>query len=411
MSETPLHVWIVCVVLLGFSATFSASETALFSLSPRDQSRVGQRVQALLARPRDVLVTVLLGNLVVNLLYFAFAARIRPPAGAGAGGQLGVAAGALIAILIAGEILPKTLALRAPVPVAHAAALPLIWLVGVLRPLRRLVTKTIEVLVAMLGDLGRSERGITRERLAAALARSADEGLIENREADLLAEIVELGGMRVREIMTPRVDTLILDVSEDPEPVLREALRRHYTWLPASEGGPDNVVGLLRVKDLLLRRERPLRQLVMPVKFVPEVAHVLDLLFELRRDRTAEAVVVDEWGGTAGVVTVEDVFEEIVGELRVEGEPRDKPVVPLGEGRYRVAGDLSVRNWNEEFGHGVVPTEFETVGGFVTARLGRIPRVGDRVVAERLNCIVQEVRGRRVLAVDVYVDESPEVER
>lgn len=406
MSSTPFHVWVVCAGLLALSATFSASETALFSLSPRDHTRVGRRVKELLARPRDVLVTVLLGNLLVNLLFFAFASRVESPGGAGQ--RLALAGGALIVMLVVGEILPKTLALRAPVPVARAAALPLVWLVIVLRPLREGVTKTIEIFVALLGELGRSESGVTSERLAAALARSAEEGLIENREADLLAEIVELGGMRVREIMTPRVDMLILDIAEDPEPILREALKRHETWLPVTERGPDNLIGIVRVKDLLLRQERPLGQLVMPVKFVPEVARVLDLLFEFRRDRTAEAIVVDEWGGTAGIVTIEDVFEEIVGELRVEGEQRVKPVVPLGEGRYRVAGDLSVRHWNEEFGHRVVPTEFETVGGFVTALLGRIPRTGDRVSVGQLVCIVQEVRGRRVLAVDVYVDESME---
>jgi putative hemolysin len=401
VSGTPLHVWVLCATLLCLSATFSASETALFSLSPRDHSRVGRRVQALLARPRDVLVTVLLGNLVVNLLYFTFASRVRLP-----GGPLVVGAAALLAILVLGEILPKTLALRAPVPVARFAALPLVWLELYLRPLRRLVTKAIEVSVALLGELGRSERAITPERLAAAMARSASEGLIENREADLLAEIIELGGMRVREIMTPRVDCLLLDAEEDPQAVLREALRRHQAWLPVCERGPDNVIGLVRVKDLLMKGERPVRQLVMPVKFVPEVARVLDLLFEFRRDRTAEAVVIDEWGGTAGVVTVEDVFEEIVGDLRVEGEARVKAVVPLGEGRYRVAGNLSVRHWNEEFGHRVVPIEFETVGGFVTALLGRIPRAGDRVSVGQLVCVVQEVRGRRVLAVDVSVEEA-----
>ncbi|MEM7518929.1 MAG: transporter associated domain-containing protein [Planctomycetota bacterium] len=121
------------------------------------------------------------------------------------------------------------------------------------------------------------------------------------------------------------------------------------------------------------------------------------------------AVVVDEWGGTAGIVTLEDVFEEIVGELRVEGEARAKPVVPLGEGAYRVAGSLSVRDWNEQFGLAFVPKEFETVGGLVTAFLGRIPRVGDEVRVSELIITVAEVRGRRVLEVDMRA--APEAER
>ena len=147
---------------------------------------------------------------------------------------------------------------------------------------------------------------------------------------------------------------------------------------------------------------------IMPIKFVPEVAGVLDLLAEFKRDRAAEAVVVDEWGGTAGIVTVEDIFEELVGELRTEGEDREQPVVPLGAGSYRVAGSLAIRDGNWHFGQHVVPTEFETVGGMMTALLGRIPRVGDRIQVGPLVCEVSDARGRRVVAVDLHVATAEE---
>jgi CBS domain containing-hemolysin-like protein len=206
--------------------------------------------------------------------------------------------------------------------------------------------------------------------------------------------------------MTPRVDALMLDVDGDVQACLEEAARRRLNWVPVIDEDPDHVIGCVKLRDLYLRGERSVRQLVMPVKFVPEVADALDLLRDFRADRTAEAVVVDEWGGTAGIVTVEDVFEEIVGELRVEGEERERPVVPLGEGRFRVTGALSIRDWNDEFGFRVVPTEYETVGGFVTALLGRIPKAGDVARAGDLVFEVSEVRGRRVLAVDMHVEEA-----
>jgi len=119
----------------------------------------------------------------------------------------------------------------------------------------------------------------------------------------------------------------------------------------------------------------------------------------------AEAVVVDEWGGTAGTVTAEHLFEEIVGDLRAENEARVPAAVPLGEGRYRIAGSLTIRDWNDRFGLAIVPMEFETVGGFVTAQLGRLPRTGDVVRAENLVLEVHEVRGRRILTVDIRVEE------
>jgi CBS domain containing-hemolysin-like protein len=407
MSETPAHIWFVLALLLGLSASFSASETALFSLTAEQQERAGSRVQRLIARPRQLLITVLFGNLVVNLLFFAFAARLELP-GVQHGAIL-VGAGALIAVLVGGEILPKTIALRGALPLARAAAVPLSGLVAVTGPLRRAITAILDFALRVLGEAWREEPGITGEDLARVLEKSADEGLIDDREASLLSEILELGGTRVREIMTPRVDALVLDLAADSGPILRTALERHHNWLPVCDGGVDHVVGCVRLRDVLRRRDEPIARLVKPVKFVPEVARALDLLRQFRTDHTAEAVVVDEWGGTAGIVTIEDLFESLVGDLRVEGEARDRPVVPLGEGRFRVAGNLSIRDWNDEFGHSVVPTEFETLGGFVTAQLGRIPRTGDRVRAGELVCEVRDVRGRRVLSVDIHVEPPAEV--
>lgn len=136
----------------------------------------------------------------------------------------------------------------------------------------------------------------------------------------------------------------------------------------------------------------------MPVKFVPEVARLVSLLSSFHLDRVSEAVVIDEWGGTAGVVTLEDVFEELVGELRVEGEEKSQEIFNVGEGRFRVSGSLSVRDWNERFNVDVVPAAFETVGGFVSAVLGRIPRAGDEVVLGKgLVGVIDEVRGHRVV--------------
>ena len=394
------------VLLVGLSALFSASETALFSLDRDQRARCASRVGRLLERPRDLLVTVLLCNLLVNVFFFSLASKLS--SGASSEMQLASALGALVGLLVFGEILPKTLALRAPMGVSAVSSLLIEPLVGLMRPVALAFSKALELVTRALGESGGDEHAISPDRLAQVLAKSAEAGVLENTEADMLAEIVELGGVRVREIMTPRVDVVMLDVNEDPAPVIEEAMRRRLTWVPVIEDDPDHVLGYVKLRDLFVRGERSLRQIVMPVKYVPEVARVLALLREFREDRTAEAVVVDEWGGTAGVVTVEDVFEEIVGELRVEGEERERPVVPLGEGRFRVTGALSIRDWNDEFGFQVVSTEFETVGGFVTALLGRIPKAGDEARAGNLRFEVHEVRGRRIVAVDMYASTEEE---
>jgi putative hemolysin len=412
LPETPAWVWIALAGLLLCSALFSAAETALFSLGslgsrgaggPDALGRVGN---ALIARPRDLLVTVLLGNLAVDMGFFALATRLLP--GDRGAGDLAVSLGALGAVVVLGEIAPKVVGLRLAVPVARLGAPPLYALVQVLGPLRRGLIALLEATCRALGSAARDERRLTGEDLARVLERSSARGELGDLEADLLAEIVELESIRVREIMTPRVDALFLDASgENRGAALGEALRTKQTWVVLVDGHPDRVLGRVRVRDLVSQPAKPLGELAEPILFVPEVASCAALLAALREARAAEAVVVDEWGGTAGTVTIEAVFEELVGDLRTEDEPRPRVALPVGEGWYRVAGDLSIRDWNEQFGYRVVPNEFETVGGFVTALLGRIPRSGDSVRSGGLLLRVHETRGRRVTSVDLCVDAKP----
>jgi CBS domain containing-hemolysin-like protein len=400
--------WVAIAVLLAASAFCSASETALFSLDAAGRDRAGPGARRLLENPQALLISLLLANLLVNVLVFAVASGLAQSE-AGSYEALLAGALALVAVLVVGEILPKTLALRAPVVVARLVAAPLAALVALLAPLRRLVRFQLEIATRVLGDVAREEPRITAEALAEVLGQSAEVGMLAAGEADLLAEVVELEGIRVREIMTPRVDMLALDLqaSEDDNiQIMARALARRLTWLPVIRGDADQVAGSVRMRDLLAQPEKNLRELVRPAHFIPEVAGVLDLLKHLRERKATEAVVVDEWGGTAGVVTIENVFEEIVGDLRVEGEAPERPVLPLDGGGFRVSGSLSIRDWNERFNHEVVPEGFETVGGFVTALLGRIPRAGDRVRQGDLVWQVREVRGRRVTSVDLHLERA-----
>lgn len=418
MSGAPLWLWGLLCALLFLSGVFSASETALFSLNDGQRARAGATARRLLAQPRNLLVAVLMCNQVVNVLFFGFVSRLHPVAAEGAPepSALLVDVGALVALLLAGEILPKSIALRARVPLARLLAPVIAVAFVVLKPVRALLIQVLNGFTAAIGKVLPDDARLTPEDLATVLASGAEQGELDVGEADLLAEIVELGDIRVREIMTPRVDTVMLDLEETPEQraaTIQLAVKRRLTWLPVVAGDPDSVRGAAALRDLLANPERPLEQLVMPVMFVPEVAYALAMLGSMRDARVAEAVVVDEWGGTAGVVTLEDLFEEIVGELRVEGEELEKPVIPLGEGRFRVSGALSIHDWNDLLGRRIVPNEFETVGGYVLALLGRLPRAGDRVVlGGALTCEVREVRGRRVHTVDLcVVDEEgpPEV--
>ena len=400
----PVSPWNLAVLaaLLLLSASFSATETALFSLSPHERRRAGPITERLLERPRALLVTVLIGNLVVNVLFFAFAARVQPFTGPYGPWLSGLAA--LLTLVLLGVVVPKGLALRARVGVARLGAVPFSALALALAPAQRAADRLIELTYRVLGEAAHAERGITTEALGEVLERSAESGLLLESEAAFLAGVVELSEVRVREVMTPRVDMLLLEVHEERRgEVVARAVEERANWIVLTDGTPDRVLGRVRVRELLLRPDADLRELVEPVVFVPEVASLLHLLEFLRREGVAYAVVVDEWGGTAGLVRLEDVFEEIVGELRVEGESLERPVTALGEGRFRVVGSLSIRDWNELFGHRVVPTEFETVGGWVSALLARIPRTGDVVEAGGLRFEVDAVERRRIRTLEISV--------
>lgn len=401
MIDVPAWLASLLCALLFLSALFSASETALFRLGRELAPRAGVAAASLIATPRDLLISVKVGNVLVDVAFFLFAQRAFV-AREGVGEELVGGFASVLAIVVFGDILPKLVALRAPLAVARAGA-PVLWLLNqAIRPLRVALGRLLELVTRALGPLGKSEPGLQSNELYALLERSAERGQLEGQEADLLYEVVELREVRVREIMEPRVDALFLDASgANRAEIVQRALERRVSWVPVVDGTSDQVEGRVRVRDLLTRPDKPVRQLVLPIKFVPEVASCLDLLHVLREERQAEAVVVDEWGGTAGVVDIERVFEEIVGDLRQEDERRAQPVVPLGEGRFRVSGGLSLRDWNEAFGVDLVPSEFETLGGFVTAQLGRVPRPGDEFRFGHLQLCVHEVRGRRVLAVDV----------
>lgn len=405
MTTGQVVAWLVLPALAVSSAFLSASETALFSLDERQRQSSSSNVRRLLEDPQALLVTLLLANLVVNVLFFAFASGLAPSDEGYQ--QLLYGLGAVIVLVLVGEILPKALALRGASNLARVVATPLVPLVRLAGPVRRIVQWNLEIAMRALGDVARPEEGISADALYAVLEHSAHGGLIETSEADLLSEVVELEGMRVREITTPRVDMLSIDLDDENEEhrwfTIARALARRSTWLPVVRGNADTVVGQVRMRDLLSQPEKRVEDLIAPVQFVPEVAGVLDLLALLRATKSTEAIVVDEYGGTAGTVTIEAVFEEIVGDLRVEGERPDTPVVKLEDGTFRVSGGLSIRDWNELFGREIVPEGFETVGGLVGAWLGRVPKAGDVVRLAGIDLRVHEVRGRRVTGVDVSV--------
>jgi CBS domain containing-hemolysin-like protein len=227
-------------------------------------------------------------------------------------------------------------------------------------------------------------------------------GLISEDADRLLGEVVELGLLKVRHVMQPRVDMIAADVTEPPESV-RELMRtRHLTKIPVYSGPVDNIIGLVYLRQLFLKPGVPLDRLVQPVQFVPEQKTVESLLEFFRKTGTDMAVVVDEYGGIAGWVRLEDIAEELFG--RIEIPPRVEPISQSGPFQYRLAGDLAIHDWAEAFGVDIEESRVSTLGGLVTTLLGRIPRKGDVAYIGNLKFTVERVRRHRIETVTLSLE-------
>jgi CBS domain containing-hemolysin-like protein len=227
-------------------------------------------------------------------------------------------------------------------------------------------------------------------------------GAIDPEDAELLEGVFEFSEKNAREVMTPRTDIVALSVDASLADVIRVVDETGLSRFPVYEGSIDNIIGILLAKDLLpgLRRgedgERPfsLRQVIRSAHFIPGTREVEEVLSDFKRLKEHMAIVLDEYGGTAGVVTMEDLLEEIVGEILDEHDEREEPAQARG-GEVLVAGDLNIGELNERLGLAVPEDEFSTIGGYVFGTRGRVPRVGDRVAAGGATFTVRSVEGRR----------------
>ncbi|HEY2432351.1 MAG TPA: hemolysin family protein [Vicinamibacterales bacterium] len=233
------------------------------------------------------------------------------------------------------------------------------------------------------------------------LEAGEEQGLIEGDEKRLLQSIVDFGDTLAREVMTPRPDIVAIPASATVAELRARFRDQEYSRFPVYKENLDNIVGVIRVKDLLkiedVALERhPITSMVRPATFVPETKRVHELLKEFQRKQVQMAIVVDEYGGTAGLVTLEDLIEEIVGEIRDEDDVESEPIVEEGSGSYVFSAKVSFDDLRDRLGLDVEPEGFETVGGYVLARLGRVPAVGESFELDAMQVDVLEAERRRI---------------
>ena len=399
------------LLLVVLSGTFSGSETVLFSLTPaqlQHEAASGnpfRRITAqLMQRPKRTLTTILLANTAVNVLLFATSYVLFRGLAARVGAWVTPVAGvgSVLLVVVCGEVVPKVLGVTLADKLSPFSATVVHFSGYVLGPLGRLLDlMVVEPLTRLIfgrpGSRSASEHDLSTTELKTLLEMSRRSGLINRIEDGYLREVIDLSEIRVRDIMVPRVEVQMCDVNAPPEGLRGLMRAAHLTKIPVYDGSIDNMVGLVYAKLLFFQPERPLRALVTPVRFVPELITAEQLLQHFRKTQSQIALVVDEFGGMAGLVTLEDVLEVIVGEIH---DPEDQQLEPeitqLSETEYEVSGRLSVHYWVETFGIAGLTDRVATVGGLVTARLGRPARIDDVAYIGNVELRVTTVSGRRI---------------
>jgi CBS domain containing-hemolysin-like protein len=412
---TPVSVVVGAVtiaLLLAVSAFFSSSEIAVFSLERHQLSVLleaggdvdprARVLQRLREDPHRLLVTILVGNNVVNIAMASIAsvllAATLSPGAAVVATTLGVSA----LVLVFGEITPKSYG------VANAERLAL-RVAGPLSTAERLLLPLVVVFDAVSRGLNRFTGGgsdierpyVTREEIEALLKTGERIGAIDEAEHEMVEGVFDLGSTTAREVMVPRVDLVAVDAEAPLETVIEVCATNRLTRVPVYQGTLDHVVGIADIRDAeRARREgRSLDEVLLPTLQVPEGREIDDLLAEMQRERVTMVIVRDEFGETEGILTVEDILEEIVGEIFEVGEER--LIRPTTDGLV-VRGEVTVGEVNDVLGVDLTTEgEFETVAGLINAELGRIGDVGDRVVVDDVALDVERVDGHRIRRVRV----------
>ena len=398
------------LALILLSATFSSSETAFTSLSTyqveeiaHNRGKSGRMVRHLSNRPDTLLTTILIGNNLVNIAASAIATQFTIQL---FGNQaIGIMTGVLtLIILIFAEVTPKQLAIIHNEVLSLRMAYPIYILSLILYPAIKLIGM-VSLVISRFFSRGEKRR-ISLEGILHMVHLAESEGVVENYETRMVKSVFRFNDTQVQTIMTHRTDIFSLEESERVSDVLEEITRHGYSRIPIYSDNPEHVTGILLVRELMKHiaegnTDIPLRELATPPIFVSETRRVNELFFLFKKEKLNLAVVMDEYGGLAGIVTLEDVAEELFGEIYDENEKQGwEKVTSLGEGRYRLTGDTSLHQIKDRFGIEIEHSKYvQTIGGFLIEYLGALPIKNQKISTPHGTFKIESVKKKRIESV------------
>ena len=406
--EDPGSWWliIILILLIAGSAFFSASETALTSLSKirlrnmvEENVKNADKIQKLVNNPNKLLSSILIGN---NLVNNAAASLTTMIAVSMLGGQSGVGAATMvitIIILIFGEITPKTLAAQNSEKISFRVVKMISGIVVILTPVVKILNVITNGLIRLLGgNVTEKTLTITEAELKTMVNVSHEEGVLEVDERRMINNVFDFGDSKAKDVMTPRTDMVCVEDDTTYDEIVAIFKEERFSRLPVYHESVDNIVGILYVKDIIFIDEKNFKitEYMREPFFTYESKSISELFSEMRSNRIPAAIILDEYGGTSGFVTIEDMVEEIVGDIADEYDEQEQEIEVVKEDEFIVDGSTRLEDVNEMIGLRLESEDFDTIGGYVIGILGTLPDGGEIVETDGMKIVVEAVDKNRI---------------
>ncbi len=403
---------VVLIILIMLSSFFSASETALMSISKirvrrmvEENVKGANKVKILVDNPSGLLAAILVGNNVVNIASSSLATVIA----INIFGSKGVAISTVlmtVLILIFGEITPKTLASQNSEQISLKVANPLFIVSTIFKPVVIITTTISNFFVKLFGGKTDGNKPfITEDELKTIVDVSEEEGILKSEEKDMIHNVFQFGDLYAKDVMVQRVDMIALDIEESLDNIILLIKEEGYSRIPIYLDNIDNVVGILNVKDIIFMEDTKdfnLKNYMREITYTYEFRKATELFKDMNKNRQHMVVVLDEYGGTVGIVTIEDLIEEIVGEISDEYDDEEPEIYVVKEDEYIVDGSVRIEDINELIGTKIESEDFDSIGGFIIGILDRFPNVNEEINFNNYRFIIEDIDRNRIKKIRIY---------
>lgn len=406
---------VILIVLIALSAFFSSAETAMMSINKirvrhlvDEKVKGADKLEKLLEDPNKLLGSILIGNNIVNIGASALASSIAMSLFGSSG--VALATGVMtVLVLIFGEITPKTIAKQKSEQMSLKIVSIIAVIVKVLTPFVFIFTQISQVFIKLLGaEPDVNESFITQEELKTMVGVSEEEGVLEEEEKEMIFNVFEFGDLQVKDVMVQRVDISAVSIDADYNEILRVVKEDQFSRIPVYEETIDDIVGIINIKDLIFLSEEEkknfdIKKYMREPFYTFEFKKIMELFSEMKKTRNHISIVLDEYGGTVGIATIEDLVEEVVGEIEDEYDQEEEEIKCVNENEYILEGSTKLHDIKDTIGIDIESDEFDSIGGLIIGQLGRFPEEKEEVQYNNIKFVVEQTDKNRIKKVRMFV--------